>query len=449
MAVQPKKPKTWRDRVRDLFAMMGGAASPAEAETARHKLDALLKKHGKTWNDLPELLRPDETPAQATADPRDSGPHPFDRPDAPTPADTVRAMLEQYAWLEPHEYVAVALWAIHTHVFDRFMVSPRLLFSSPVKGCGKTTLLDVVARLVARAEKSDNITAAAIYYALRGMPRTLLLDEADNLEMGTKAVLRSVLNAGHRQGGVVSRMVRGLSIRFPVYAPIALAAIGTLFSQALMSRSIVVHMRRADSQTMKSLRRFDLADTADLDIVYSHVVHWLKEAKLGLDPEMPDELHGRTADNWRPLIAIADACSPAWGTLAREAAVAFARGDHDDDIAVILLRHIREVFDARDVDRIGSKDLVRELIALESADGFWGDYRGASGSERPRRLTPIAVVRLLSPFKIKPRTLWPLQRTAESKSVRGYHRTDFEAAWSSYCDENATTSQARRLHVIK
>jgi hypothetical protein len=317
-----------------------------------------------------------------------------------------------------------------------------------VRGCGKTTLLDVAERLVARPEKSDNITAAAIYHALRGVPRTLLLDEADNLEMTAKAALRAVLNAGYRKGGVVTRMLRGQSVRFPVFAPVALAAIGTL-TLPLASRSLVIHMRRADPQTMKWLRRFDAADTADLDVVYAHVTHWLKHAKLNFDPEMPDELHGRMADNWRPLLAIADACSPPWSVLAREAALAFARSERDEDTAVLLLWHVRDVFDAREVDRIGSKDLVHELIALDSADGMWAEYRGATGSERPRRLTANALSRLLRPFGIKARVVWPLQRTPASKSSRGYLRDDFEAAWTAYCDETVTPSQTKRFHLIK
>ena len=52
-------------------------------------------------------------------------------------------MLEEYVALRPHEYIAVALWALHTHVYDRFMVTPRLALRSPVADCGKTTLLDV------------------------------------------------------------------------------------------------------------------------------------------------------------------------------------------------------------------------------------------------------------------------------------------------------------------
>jgi hypothetical protein len=95
----------------------------------------------------------------------------------------------------------VALWVIHTHVYDRYMVTPRLLLTSPVRNCGKTTLLDVIGRLAARPQKSDSITAAVIYHTISEMSSTLLIDEADNLEVGVKAALRAVLNASYRKGG--------------------------------------------------------------------------------------------------------------------------------------------------------------------------------------------------------------------------------------------------------
>jgi hypothetical protein len=194
---------------------------------------------------------------------------------------------------------------------------------------------------------------------------------------------------------------------------------------------------------MESLRRFDLADTTDLDVVYSHIVHWIRNANLNLDPEMPDELYGRMADNWRPLLSIADACSPAWGALAREAAIAFAGGDHEEDVGVSLLWCIREVFNTREVDRLFSKELVRELIQLEVADEMWREYRGPTGSERPRRPTQNTLSRLLKPFGITPRVLW-----FEGRSSRGYLRADFEESWRSYCDETVNPSAPRRLRIV-
>jgi hypothetical protein len=63
-----------------------------------------------------------------------------------------------------------------------------------------------------------------------------------------------------------------------------------------------------------------------------------------------------------------------WGALARDAAERFARDYYDDeDIAVLLLQDIRQVFDARSVDRIFSKDLVEALRAKEDAP--WCEWR--------------------------------------------------------------------------
>jgi hypothetical protein len=42
------------------------------------------------------------------------------------------------------------LWVIHTHLISYFQITPRLVVHSPVKRCGKTTLLDVLGCLVLR-----------------------------------------------------------------------------------------------------------------------------------------------------------------------------------------------------------------------------------------------------------------------------------------------------------
>jgi hypothetical protein len=302
--------KKARKRLRDLHARLG--SSSGERESAFRKIDEWLRRYGKTWNDVPELLH-DETRTSAYADPRDaSASEPVDS--NVTSLDLVHAMFEDHVALQPHEYVAATCWVAHTHVYDRFMVTPRLVLISPVRGCGKTTLLDVASHMVARPEKSDNITAAAIYHAVDEDRCTLLIDEADNLELSAKGALRAVFNSGYRKGGSFSRFMGGRRRRFSTFAPVAMASIGAL-TLPLMSRSIVIPMARHNEA--RSLKRFDKADTATLDLVYGHLFAWAKRITLNLDPEMPSELRGRLADNWRPLIAVADACSPAWGVLAR------------------------------------------------------------------------------------------------------------------------------------
>jgi hypothetical protein len=160
---------------------------------------------------------------------------------------------------------------------------------------------------------------------------------------------------------------------------------------------------------------------------------------INSDPDMPAELRNRPADNWRPLIAIADACSSDWGTKAREAAIALSRDYGDEDIAVVLLFHIRQIFDARGVDRILSKHLVGDLVTMDDAP--WSEWRGVKGDQQPRKLTQSALAGLLHPFDIRPRSVWPSHRQAGDTSGKGYFRSQFEPAWRSYCDESGTPAQ--------
>jgi hypothetical protein len=56
---------------------------------------------------------------------------------------------------------------------------------------------------------------------------------------------------------------------------------------------------------------------------------------------------------------------------------------------------------------------------------------------------------MLQPFKIKPRTIWPKNRTSESESSKGYRRRDFETAWGRYCFEDGTPAQASNIKSLR
>jgi Protein of unknown function (DUF3631) len=295
--------KSIRVQLAKIFALLGSDAR-GERENASTKIKEILARHRRSWNDLPELL---QTAAAGTCD-DDTATHSGTPTDANINAlDLVHGLLEQYLELKPHEYVAVALWILHTHVYDQFMVSPRLALVSPVRGCGKTTLLSLLARLCARARKTDSITPAAIIRLVDREHPTLLLDEVDNAGLAHNSTLRAVLNSGHRKGGARTLLVKDAPRRFATYAPLALASIGVL-PLPIMHRSIVIHMERATRQ----LRRFDETDLA-VNHAYAMIRSWAREVRLNLDPELPSELRNRPADNWRVLIAIADSFGRAWG----------------------------------------------------------------------------------------------------------------------------------------
>ena len=446
--------KDWLDRLLDLHARMGSTFQ-AEHEAAWQQLVKLLNSKGKTWNDIPELLeivrkrRAPPVPPQAPApqppigDPLGGG----------ELFKGIQAVTRQFLSLDPDEYVVITLWATATHVARRFMHTPRLVLRSGVRGCGKTTTLDLLNGIVAYPQKSDNMTAAA-FFRLTNMGDTdwgptVLIDEVDNLGLLNDPLFRAALNSGYRQGGSIQRTIQNVVVPFKTFAPVVLAGIGAV-PLPLARRSITIHLQR-DPQAPLHLRRFDSLNAEQIEMfamIKAHLAVWAKDCVPASDPPMPRELTGSQADNWRVLVAVGDACGV--GELAREVAARMSR-HLDEDFEVLLLRDIRDLFDQKHTDRLASAVILAHLNQLPH--GLWSDWQGKDGIEVPRPLTIGIMAKLLAVFRIRPRTIWPLQRSADSKSSRGYLRSQFEDAWRRYCDgaepEADTATQSGKIRQLR
>jgi Protein of unknown function (DUF3631) len=425
-----------------------GSSNPDERAIAHRNLADLLARFRKSWNDLTDELCSVSPAAWVSGSAADDPPR-------VNPLALVHYLLEQCVRLRgSHEYVAVALWALHTHVYDRFMVSPRLALLSPVADCGKTTLLDILAKLTARPEKVDSITTAAIYHLIDEVHPTLLIDEADNLGLVLQpnGKLRAVINSGHRNGGKVTILERGMPRNFSTFAPLALALPDSMFGlpRTLNSWCITLMMERNDGR--RELLRFDVRhpDPA-IDAAYAQILLWRRELnhhacqqQLNPEPEMPAGMRNRFADNWRPLISIADSLD--WGAQAREAMAYFAHKFQDADVRILVLGDIRTVFNGHAVDRLPTKTLLGELFAL---DADWHEFRGVRGEQQPHKLKDSELASMLREFRIRPHNIWPPNRTADSKSAKGYRRAQFEDAWRVYCAEDGTTAQASNIRSLR
>jgi hypothetical protein len=143
--------KDWIDRLYDIHGRMVSTEFAAEAAECLKKINKLLKQHGKSANDIVELLdivrkrRAPPSPPQAPAAPQ---PPPGDPITGLALFEGVRAVIREYLSLEEDEYTVLALWYMHAHVYRQFMHTPRLILSSVVRDCGKTTALDVTGGFV-------------------------------------------------------------------------------------------------------------------------------------------------------------------------------------------------------------------------------------------------------------------------------------------------------------
>jgi putative DNA primase/helicase len=246
--------------------------------------------------------------------------------------DALAAAVARHVSLPPAAATAVALWILHTHAIESARISPRLAILSPLKRCGKSTLLKLIAALVRSALPTANITSAALFRVVEAHAPTLLVDEADTF-LRDREELRGVLNAGHDRETPVIRCVGDdfEARRFAVFAPVAIAAIGRL-PDTIADRSIIVSMRRkTPGEAVERCRRRERAALGDLR---RKCERWASDHAAALRdaaPRVPDELDDRAADNWEPLLAIADAAGPRWSERVRAAALLLSGTTSESD----------------------------------------------------------------------------------------------------------------------
>jgi Protein of unknown function (DUF3631) len=258
------------------------------------------------------------------------------------------------------------------------------------------------------------------------------------LELDKNGPPRAALNSGHRRGGSVMRFIKGRAQLFSTYTPMALAAIGVL-PLPIIARSIVIPMERDDGA--ESLKRFNPDDPrtiADMNTIFRVIFDWARTITLDLDPKC----RRNCATAWPTIGALCFRLPmlAACGDEAREAALTFNRTIQDENLGVLLLYDIRDIFHHRRVDRPPSSILVKDLADLD--DGLWMEWQGRRGQ---RKLS--GMLRL---FGIHSKTVWcPMPRNSASRNCKGFLREQFERAWRAYCPQETThPTHARQYHTF-
>jgi putative DNA primase/helicase len=324
---------------------------------------------------------------------------------------------------------ALALWVLHTWTLAAADASPILAVTSPEKRCGKTTVLIILQYLTKRSELVANISGAAIFRYVEQQQPTLLIDEADTFLSGSDEI-RGILNSGHTRAG--AHVIRTVEIngdhvpkRFSTWAPKAVACIGRL-SDTLTDRSIVIRMqRRTWDQKVERLRR---RDNSAFRRLRAMALRWAQDIMPELNDvdtndrtHVPPELNDRAADNWRPLLAIADAGGGTWPARARVAARTLSGVEDINSKGVLLLSDIRDAFRRGDAEAITTNSLINELTA--DPEKPWRTYHKG---DKP--LSQRGLGALLAPFGIASETV----HVYGQPDAKGYKRARFEDAWARY-----------------
>jgi hypothetical protein len=377
--------------------------------------------------------------------------------------DEIVRTIRRYIVLKDSEAVTIALWLVASYAFMEFFIFPRLRIKSPVPGCGKSTLLDILECLVNRPHKVDNGTVSTLFRVIEQYRPTQLLDETDAwLKDDTSGEKRGIINAGHKKNGAVERCVgEDQEVRwFFVYCPMILVGIGKL-AGTIEDRSVSVLLQKKKPGQKVERFRGDRPSKAITDLARK-ICRFAQDhaAELGnADPAIPESVSNRTADNWRPLLAVADAAGGEWPKKAREVAASVS-GDADfgeAEARLAVLSDIKVIFDDEDdpkikertnkdgttVKSVHSQVLVDTLVKLEGTR--WSEFN------RGKALTQTGLAHLLSDYAIR-----PYQMRIGTENKKGYDVPDFDDAFASYLansekegDQTETTKQSNKISEIQ
>jgi putative DNA primase/helicase len=339
--------------------------------------------------------------------------------------DELAATFRRYLALPDGAAETLALWVVFTHAIDASAVAPRLAVLSPVPRCGKTTLIGLLIRLVRRPLPTSNITPAVVYRVIAkgDDPHTLLIDEADTF-FDVRSELVGIINSGHSRDTAFTMRCAGDDHepqRFGTYAAIAIAKIGKL-PPALQDRSLVIRMQRRRPDEAIERFREDRAATDLLDLK-RRVARWVADNRSllkGADPDIPNSLNDRAADNWRTMLAIADIASGNWPDTARHVAVTISADEEDTTgWPVLLLQDIEEIFAGCGSDRLSSAEICQALARRE--DRPWARF------EDGMTISAHRLASMLRPFGIHPKVI---RINGGTGTPRGYMRAQFEDVWA-------------------
>jgi Protein of unknown function (DUF3631) len=356
---------------------------------------------------------------------------------APSPVavmDEGRHQLTRFVrFRDEHQAVAVTLWVAHTYAFSRFRATPYLHVLSPVKGCGKTTLLRVIKCLSHKPWFVSDITPAVLYRRIEDQKPTLLLDEVDATfgQQGEKSeALRGLLDNGFEYDGIASRCEvngkGGITTRdFSVFCPKAFGSKGLAVPETILDRSITISLWRD-----RPPEEFELETGKELEPVADRLSEAM--STLDLSGRPATTLSGRQKDCWRPLLTIADAVGGPWPDQTRTAAAALQPkevaepSDHE-----LLLAHVRDAFEEDGTGRISSRALLGSLTDRD--DGPWATWWGRDVRNGELRGPGYKLSRMLQDFGITPEVM-KINGTAQ----RGYRRDWFIEAWDHFLPHTPT-----------
>ena len=397
-------------------------------EYARQSKDA-SEKLGITPSQLKQVVADFKKTQEPTTDkpPLIETVEPWD-----SPVNGSQVLNEVLAQLQAHVIAPVetlhtaSLWVCMTWLSDVATVLPVALITAPEKNCGKSTLLNAMAKMSKSALITSNMTSAVLFRLIDKHAPSLFIDEVDtflrdNLELG------GILNSGHTKDLAYVMRCEGDNfepVRFSTWCPKALSGISASnISGTLSSRSIILNMRRKQAgESAQNIRHTAPEIFTDIK---RKLARWADDNAGAFSQLHPviDGLNNREQDNYEPLLAIAMLAGGEWVQhLERACNVSRQNNEESKSIGVELLEACKQIFEINHVDKIRSTALLEHL--LKDDEAIFATYnRGA-----PIKLRQVT--KRLGDYGIKSKPL----RFGYDGVSKGYELLQFEDAFKTYLE---------------
>ncbi|MGI9102515.1 MAG: DUF3631 domain-containing protein [Terriglobales bacterium] len=232
-----------------------------------------------------------------------------------TIVENISAFVERFVFLrDSSEYLLLAAWILATYMCQKFDYTGYVFAYSPEPQSGKTTLLEVLNLLVANPGGIEIAPTQATLFRTAAT-HTQLLDEIDGWTNADD--LRSVLNAGYKRGGSVTRNEKNVKggftpQRYFVYGPRALAGIGiNTLDRTTRDRTFAFSMVRQKQGERRERLRLRLVST-EVDSLRKEISDWVGgNAEVVIQQyeggfAYLDQFSDRTIDISEPLAAIVE-----------------------------------------------------------------------------------------------------------------------------------------------
>jgi hypothetical protein len=362
----------------------------------------------------------------------------------------VEAFLGDYAvFANPACTLPLALWVLGTHTWTTqgtpcpFRTFPYLQVTSHFKGCGKSTLFELLNLVCRDPEIFTDPTGPAIFRVIADRRPTLLCDQMEKLSGSSTNVLNSVLLTGYVRDAVVPRVVKNEVIKFPTGCPKACALIGEL-NETLRDRCLVVKMRRGTPKEDLDAG-YELAQEQGHALrarVIAEISNCIGEINAGIPQFRELPLRFREKQIWRPLFVLCSVfCPERMAEFTRAAADMSSEKQTGKQVQRKMLRQFERQADQEiwgrwlleDMTKVmrtsGRKtietvELIPALYGIDEAP--WRKFGGPEDLEDDG-LTPQKMAYLLEPFGVGPRRFW-FGSKQQGNQKRGYALDELERA---------------------